>query len=60
MCHGSECMGRPAPSPCKAEGGRTHVLITNRLVSPAALRPALSTIYRVSITIDNSIYSENV
>ena len=40
MCHGSECMGRPAPSPCKAEEGRTQILITNRSVGPAALRLA--------------------
>ena len=32
VCHNSECMGRPAPGPYKAEEGRTQVLSTNRSV----------------------------
>ena len=42
MCQGSECMGRPAPTPYKVEEGRTQLLSTDRLVSPAAVRPALN------------------
>ena len=42
MRHGSECMGRPVPTPYKAEEGRTQVLSTNRSVRPAAVRPALN------------------
>ena len=36
----SECMGRPAPTPFKAEDGRTLLLSNDRLGSPASLRPA--------------------